>query len=117
MRDGVAASWVVSAAVAMAAVEALSAFSIDVPAAAIAFALLFLLCAWWLRRRPGVWPVAALAVLFLIEVVFVPTYDRATAFDWIVQMAAVVVGLVGLAACAAWVVLRPRARGERTEPN
>ena len=99
-----------AAALAMAMVEIASAFVIDVPAAAIVFAVLFVAGWWWLRRSDSIWPAALLAVLFVIEVVFVPTYERDSAAEWVVQVAALVVGVIGLAALVAW-FLRRRAEG------
>ena len=51
-------------------------------------------------------------MLFLVEVAFVPTYEREGAADWIVQIAALVVGLTGLLAAVMWFLQR-RARAGR----
>jgi cell division protein FtsW (lipid II flippase) len=94
----------------MAVIEVVTAFYIEVPAAAIVFAALFLVIAWFARRSPRAWPIIVLALMFVIEVVFVPTYERNGAADWIVQMAALLVSLVGLVGAAVWLAQRRRAR-------
>lgn len=81
------------AAVAMAVLEIIDAPTIDAPLIAIVFAVLFLAGAW-LTRRGGAGGLIMLAVLSVIELVFLPTYERNNAFDWTVQAA---VGLASLA--------------------
>lgn len=100
----------VAGAVAMAAIEVVTAFYIEVPAAAVVFAVLFAAGAAWLLWTSGVWAVGVLALLFAIEIVFLPTYERDTTIDWGVQLAALAASVVGIAAAFAWLLQRRRAR-------
>jgi hypothetical protein len=97
------------AALAMATVEVLTAFYIEEPVAAIVFAALFLGAWWWLRRATSPAPLVVLAILFAIEIAFVPTYERDTTSDWVVQLPALGVSVVGLVAVAL-ALLRGRSR-------
>ena len=96
-------------ALVMAALEVLTAFYIEVPVAAIVFALIFLGFWWWLRQGGGIAPVIALGILFAVELVFVPFYERNSASDWIVHLLVAAVGVVGLVAAFFASVRRPRA--------
>ncbi len=84
-------------ALASAVGEVVSAFWIEVPPAALVFATLFLAGWLWLRRG-GVAPVLLLAVLLVIELAALPTYERERAVDWILQAVFAVLGVVGLVA-------------------
>jgi hypothetical protein len=95
--------WAVGAA---AIGEVISAFVIEFPIAAIVFAVLFALAWLWLRRG-GIAPVIALAVLFAIELAGLPFYERKDAYDWVVQVAFLLIGVVGLVGAVAVI------RGER----
>jgi hypothetical protein len=87
------------AAVAMTALEVIDAPTIDAPLIAILFAVLFLAGAW-LTRRGGASGLIMLAVLSVIELAFLPTYERNNAFDWTVQVAVGVASLVCLVGSA-----------------
>jgi hypothetical protein len=89
-------------ALALAALEAVDAFFIDVPAAAAVAAVLFLAGSVWLRRE-GRAPVVFVGVLCVIELAGLPSYDRDSASDWIFQVAAGILAALGVAfAAAAW---------------
>ena len=68
-------------ALAMGAVEVLDAPFLDVWPAALVFAAMFFGFAVWFRRRGTLPPVILLAVLFLIELVFLPGYERESFLD------------------------------------
>ena len=87
----------VGSAVAMALLEVVSAPTIDSPAVALVFAGTFLIGGWW-ATRSAVHGLALLAFLSIIEVVFIPTYERNNWFDWTIQLlvaAASITCLVG----------------------
>ncbi|MDQ2674049.1 MAG: hypothetical protein M3Y40_05285 [Chloroflexota bacterium] len=88
--QGLALVWV--------AFEVALAFVIEMPVAALVVAALFAIGAWWVGR-PGLGGILLVGALALMELVFVPTYPRDTAFDWASQAAALVLALVTLAAC------------------
>ncbi len=90
-------------AVAMAALEVIDAPAIDAPFVALIFAVLFLLGAW-LVRRGGLSGLVLLIVLSLIELPFLPTYERNNAFDWAVQIGVAIAAVVCLAGSIAAVV-------------
>lgn len=81
--------------------EVISAFFIEVPLAAIVVAALFLVGWSWLRRGATVGPVILLGLLCLVELSFFPTYEREDADDWILQIAFLILGAVGVVAAAA----------------
>jgi hypothetical protein len=95
------------AAVAMGLLEAFMLFVIEVPAAALVFAVLFLAGAAWFARRGAVAAAAALALLFAVELLGVPFYERSGVADWLVQLTAAALSAVGLAAAVA-VIARGR---------
>lgn len=64
------------------------------PAAAGAFAVTLLLSAWF-ARADRLWPVVTLAVLFALEVAFVPFYQRSSWVDWVEQGGFLALSLVG----------------------
>ena len=68
--------------------------------------LAFLLCAFWLSRRVSVWPVVALAVLFLFEIIYLLDYDWGVTGDRAMIVATLVASGVGLLGAAAWFVQR-----------
>jgi hypothetical protein len=81
--------------IAMAALEAISAPMLgEMWPIAAAFALMFGGLTWWFAVRGTTPPIVIMGVLFLLEVVMVPGYDRTTAVDWALQ------GLVGIASLA-----------------
>lgn len=57
------------------------------------------------RRLVGVFVIAAIC---LVEVVFIPFYDRETTIDWIAQASAWVIGAGGLVAVAGLLLVRRR---------
>jgi hypothetical protein len=83
-------------AIAMAILEFSNIFMIDVPAAAATFAVMFLGFAWWFAKRHTKPPLIALGVLFLIELLFLPMYERVTVTDWIMQGLVLVLSGAGL---------------------
>lgn len=100
----------VAAALSMMALEVIDAFAIDVPAAALVFAVLFGAGALWFHRRRGIAAVILLTLLFAVEVVGIPFYDRTGVSDWLMQLAAGAVSATGLAAAVAVLVRRERRR-------
>lgn len=86
--------------------EIATAFIIEFPAAAIVMAALFLV-GWYLLRRGSLAGVILVGLLWLVELGFLPTYDRDDAADWIIVA---VFGILGIAAliAAAGVLLTPR---------
>ena len=101
----------IAAAVALGLLEAVDMFSIDVPAAAALFAVLFLVSAAWFARRGGVGAPMLLVLLFAVEIAGLPFYARTTATDWIIQIGTGVVAAAGLVAAIA--VLREWRRERR----
>jgi len=93
-------SLAVGSAVAMALVELVSATTIDAPAVALFFAALFLVGAWW-TRRPAMGGPVLLAVLSIVELVFIPTFERNNAYDWTIQLAVVAASTACLVGCIA----------------
>ncbi|MGH1561821.1 hypothetical protein [Mumia sp. DW29H23] len=71
----------------------------DFPFAAALMGVLFGIGAWW-AGRPGMGGVVLVTVLVAIELAFLPFFARETAFDWTTQIVALVLGVVGLVACA-----------------
>jgi peptidoglycan/LPS O-acetylase OafA/YrhL len=59
--------WLFWAAIALAVGEFIDAFSVDVPAAGIVYAIVVAACAWWLRRRGSRAPAIILLVLAALE--------------------------------------------------
>ena len=87
--------------------EIVSAFFIEVPAAAVVFAGLFIAGWLWLRRG-GAAPIAVIGILCAIEALGFAFYEREGADDWILQVAFLVLGVAGvLAAIAALRQRRP----------
>lgn len=86
--------------------EAASAFFIEAPLAAAAFAVVFLGCAAALWFRHSLAATAVIGLFLLVDVAAVPFYDHESAGDWAVQLVFAAFGLVGLAACVR--VLRQR---------
>lgn len=78
------------AAVAMGLLELFISASMEVPAVALVFAVLFLVGAYAYHRRRSNVVAALLGAMFLIELVGLPFYERGSWVDWSVQ------GLVGL---------------------
>jgi hypothetical protein len=87
--------------------EVVSAFFIEVPAAALVFAGLFI-AAWLWLRRGGAAPIAVIGILCAIEALGFAFYERDDADDWVLQVAFLVLGVAGvLAAIAALRQRRP----------
>lgn len=84
-------------ALAFVALEVVSAFLIEVPAAALVVAALFAL-GWFLLRRGGIAGVVLIGVLCAIELVGLPFYEREDADDWILQALVLVLAVAGLIA-------------------
>ncbi len=99
----------VAAAAVMAVLEVMDAPTLDEPAIALVFAALFLLGAWLSRRGGRAGPLLLVA-LSVIEVVFLPTYQRNNTFDWTIQAAVGAASGVCLVA-AALVLLGQSIRG------
>ena len=99
---------------AMAALELVNMFMIEVPAAAAVFAVAYLGGVVWLVRRSGLWAAVLLGVLNLVELAFLPAYSRNTTTDWVLQVLVLVLAGAGLA--AAVVVGRGRRRLGRRGP-
>jgi hypothetical protein len=76
--------------------ELISVFVIDA-AAAISFCLLFGVAWYWIMRG-GNGGIRLFAVLCAVEILLLPVYDRTNAADWLLQAAALALGLVGLRA-------------------
>jgi hypothetical protein len=96
-------AWV---ALAFAALEVVTAFFIEEPIVAIVFAALFLL-AWLVLRRGGTAGVIIILVLCVIELIGLPFYERDDTDDWIVQILALILGILGLIAGIATLRQRP----------
>ena len=84
-------------ALAFVALEVVSAFFIEFPAAALVGAVLFVL-AWFLLRRGGMAGVILVGVLCVIELLGLPFYERRDADDWITQALVLILGVVGVVA-------------------
>ncbi len=97
----------VVAAVVMAVLEVIDAPTLEAPAIALVFAALFLLGAWLSHRGGRIGP-GLLVVLSVIEVVFLPTYERNNSFDWTIQAAVGVAAGVCLVAAALVLVVQIR---------
>ena len=100
----------VGAAIALALAELIDAFFIEVPAAAVVMAALFVAAVLW-TRRGRIGGLVLIAFLLAIEIVFIPTYNRSNVGDWIFQIAIGVVSAVGLVATVAAI------REYRTRPE
>lgn len=75
------------------------------------FAVGLLGCAWALWTRDSIVAASVIGVLLLIDVAGTPFYEKASALDWVVQLAFAAVGIVGL---VAWFdVLRHHVRERR----
>ncbi|MDP9260116.1 MAG: hypothetical protein M3Q31_26685 [Actinomycetota bacterium] len=99
-----------AATVAAGLFEVAQAPFIEVPAAPATIGAIFLLAALWIYRRPGIAPAVVLGLAFLVELAGVPTYERNTVTDWVVQIGFGVLSLVGLVAAIGVLVKHRRAR-------
>jgi hypothetical protein len=88
--------------------EAASAFFIEQPLAAAAFAVVFLGCAWGLWAHRSLVATVIVGLFLLADVGGVPFYTKESAADWLVQFLFAAIGLVGLAACVQVLRTRPR---------
>lgn len=113
------ARWLTTALIALAVLLGIGEFGSSIviwqenyadsqPAFAVAFALLFLLGAWLLRRARVTGGTTLVAVLCLFEVVSFSGWTRHNAFDWVNQSAVALVSLVALGVCVALLVARRR---------
>ena len=103
----------VGVAIALALAELIDAFFIEVPAAAVVMAALFVAAVLW-TRRGRIGGLVLIAFLVAIEIVFIPTYNRSNVGDWIFQIAIGVVSAVGLVATVAAIrEYRTRAGGKQ----
>src|SRR2546427_11122813 len=87
----------VGVAIALALAELIDAFFIEVPAAAVVMAALFVAAVLW-TRRGRIGGLVLIAFLLAIEIVFIPTYNRSNVGDWIFQIAIGVVSAGGVVA-------------------
>ena len=99
----------IAATVAAGLSELALATIIEVPAAALTFAALFLLAALWIQRRPGIVPAVVVGLAFLLELVGLPMYERTSPEDWVVQIGFGALSLVGLLAAVGMVIEHRRA--------
>lgn len=81
-------------ALAFVALEVVSAFFIEFPVAAIVFAALFFV-SWVLLRRGRRSGVIFIGALLVVELAGLPFYEREDTDDWVLQGAALVLGVVG----------------------
>jgi FtsH-binding integral membrane protein len=66
--------------------------------AAVVFAALFALGAWWADRSNRWGPRALLCVLFAVELLGLPAYARSNLADWVLQSAIGLASVIGLVA-------------------
>ena len=87
--------------VGMAALEAVMVFATEFWVAGLVMAVVFAACAWRLTR-PGrhVAVLVVLALAFLLELVPLPFFPRASVGDWVTQGLAGALSLVGLIVAA-----------------
>src|SRR5437016_2455674 len=100
----------VGVAMVLAVAELIDAFFIEVPAAAVVMAALFVAAVLW-ARRGRIGGLVLIAFLVAIEIVFIPTYNRSNVGDWMFQIAIGAVSAVGLVAAVAAI------REHRTRPE
>ncbi len=97
--------------IAMAALEAINAPMLgDLWVIAAVFAAIFAGLTWWFSRRGTMTPAVLLGVLFLVELAFLPGYDRDTLLMWVMQGATAMISALGLIAAIGTVVTLVRAR-------
>ena len=99
---------VLAAAVLMAAIEIVAAF-VETPYALVLAAIL-LLAATWFWRRNSVWPAGLLALLFLLEVLYLSDYEWSDTVDRLMIIVTIAVAGLGLVAAAVWLVQAIRSR-------
>jgi hypothetical protein len=78
------------------------------PAAAVLFAAMFLVGVFLLRRGSALGPIL-IGLFSVLEVVFIPAYERADRVDWSVQVAFGVLGVLGAVAAGATLLAERRA--------
>lgn len=106
MQRNTALTLTVATGVLLGVGEVAQIFMIAAPAMAGIFALLFFGGAF-LARTKRMTGVVVIGVLALLELLFLPVYDRKTASDWVVQGVFAVVSLIA-AVAAAMVLIRQR---------
>ena len=88
--------------IAMAALEAINAPMLgSFGVIAAVFAAIFAGLTWWFARRGAMLPAVLLGLLFLMELAFLPGYERDTLLLWIMQGATAVFSGLGLIAASA----------------
>ena len=101
--------------IAMAALEAINAPMLgNFGVIAAVFAAIFAGLTWWFARRGAMLPAVLLGLLFLMELAFLPGYERDTLLLWIMQGATAVFSALGLIAAIGTVV--PLVRARRRQP-
>jgi hypothetical protein len=100
---------VIAAGVTMGIIEVVATF-VEAPYAIVLAALLLLAAVWAWTRPTSIWSVVALAVLFLLEIVYLSDYDPSQTNDLIMMVATMLVCGVGLLATIVWFVQRRRDR-------
>ena len=101
--------------IAMAVLEAINAPMLgSFGVIAVVFAAIFAGLTWWFARRGTMLPAVLLGLLFLMELAFIPGYQRDTLLLGIMQGAAAVFSGLGLIAAIGTVV--PLVRARRRQP-
>lgn len=101
--------------IAMAALEAINAPMLGAfGVIAILFAAIFAGLTWWFAHGGAMLPAVLLGLLFLMELAFIPGYQRDTLLLVIMQAAAGVFSGLGLIAAVGTVV--PLVRARRRQP-
>ena len=99
---------VLAAAVLMAAIEIVAAF-VETPFALVLAAGLLLVAAWFWRRN-SVWPAGLLALLFLLEILYLSDYEWSDTVDRLMIIVTITVSGIGFVAAAVWLVQAMRSR-------
>jgi hypothetical protein len=99
---------VIAAAATMGLIEVVATF-VEAPYAIVLAALLLLGAAWAWLRPTSIWPVVAVAVLFLLEILYLSDYDPSQTGDLVMIIATVIVSGIGLLAAVVWLIQRRRA--------
>lgn len=97
----------IAAAATMGVVEIVATF-VESPYAIVLAAVLLLGAAWAWLRPTSIWPLVAIAVLFLLEIVYLSDYDPGETVDLVMIIATVVVCGIGLLAAVGWLIQRRR---------
>jgi hypothetical protein len=93
----------------MAAIEVVGAF-VETPYALVLAAILLLVAAWfWLRST--VWPAGLLALLFLLEILYLSEYEWSDTVDRLMIIVTLALAGIGFITAALWLVQAIRGRG------